>query len=370
MAGRSYGYPSYNSSPSPFSFGSNYISGPTYHHVSSGIYSPPSSTSRTFLPSSSSHLSSSSYSSSLSSSSFDLPRPKPFSGIRTGFQYHHMPTPTRIIKPNNFMLPSISESHVICSTRPTPPPLYRPFRPAPVTNRMEVRNTANIDVSTKPKSRLMEMAEMVSDLYKEADSCIYQGGIQRDFTVGTLKRGRKVIRLQTTRLPSDPSASVQPPPPQPEAKPEPPAAVHQPVIRTVEPVERPRPVLQPYNPPRPQKKTPGERMKEKFLLPSRKGVKKFPVQQPLRAVPPPLVPPTSQDSGLGSSPVVTAPTSFRDPKEEGSSSESIQEHLYGMQSSCKQPPISKNKILGGAGSSSGKFSFANSPNGSSLKAQT
>ena len=304
MAGRSFGY-NYNSSPSPFSFGSNYINGPSYHHVSSGIYSPPSSsrTTPSFL-SSAGNLRSSSASPLMSS--FNLPRPKPISALRT----HHMPTPTRIIKPSHFVMPSISE------TRATPPPpsSYRPFirttpivPPAPAPARINVRDTANIDVVTRPKSRLLEMAEQVVELYQE-DNNVRQGGIQRDYTVGTLRRGRKVIRLQTTRLPSIEAA--KPPPPEPVKIAEP--------VKPVEPEVRTRPALQPYVAHRPQKKTPGERMKEKFLLPSRKGVKKFPpATHPPSVIPPPVQPPPPpppvvvHDSGLGSSPVVT---SFRDAK--------------------------------------------------------
>lgn len=290
MAGRNYGYYSnhhnYNSSPSPYSFGSNYISGPSYHHVTA----PSTRNLFSLLPTS--------YG---SSTIRDFPRPTSFGVIPKVSPVAYRPSPVRIIKSSNFILPSISESHAVI-TRATPPP---PYRPLVVSSRLNVRDTANIDVVNRPASKKINN-NPPEDRSKE--SFVPSGGvIQRDFTVGTLKRGRKVIRLQTTRLPS-------PDRPPPEV----------PVIKIKEEEPKPtatvtRPPIKPYGANNNVKKTPGERMKEKFLLPSRKGAKKFPVSQR----PDPAI--FSQDSGLGSSPIITAPTSFRDPKIDEQSSSSIVE---------------------------------------------
>lgn len=129
-------------------------------------------------------------------------------------------------------MPSISESRAF-NSRPTPPPpsVYRPLpsstfsspligsggtgnRVATDTSyrRMNIRNTANIDVVNRPSSRSdnqpRQQASSSSsnnnkpEPYEASRPPAYSTPIQRDFTVGTLKRGRKVIRLRTNRLPS------------------------------------------------------------------------------------------------------------------------------------------------------------------------
>ena len=238
------------------------------------------------------------------------------------------------------LLPSISETHSYTS-RPyvatrSPPSLDFYRTPVSTTSsnyvtspRVNVRDTANIDVVTRPTPRPTD-----------------DRPIKRDFTVGTLKRGRRVIRLQTSRLPLDqvtradsprrrsPEGSPSPRRASPEGKlgstsPAPlrrlsPAAPaprrQQPAVPTGAPLRRlspvdtniaaVRPKQRPYGvaavaaaaPVQPvvAKKTPGQRLKEKFLLPSRKGA----VRKPGAVF---------ADSGLGSSPVVTTPTSLRRP---------------------------------------------------------
>lgn len=332
-SGRSYGYTnsSYGlSSSSPYSFGSSYISGPSYHG-SSGYTS--SSASRI--------LSGFGSSSSTFSSSFDLPRPKTY-GIKPSLHY---PSPCRVVKPS--FMPSISESHIF-NTRPTPPPpsIYRPLLPStssysPIVsstgrNRMNVRNTANIDVINRPPSR------KEPEVKEASRPPVGSHAIQRDFTVGTLRRGRKVIRLQTTRLPSPesiPKSNKTPPKVAPvisedQREPNTRAAArpYGRAERTILPVNSDAAVAPPTGGGR-VKKTPGEKMKEKYMVASRKGPKKATViglhqrlLAPTTGVVTAPIPPTSsavtasipptgnKDSGLGSSPIVTAPTSFRDPK--------------------------------------------------------
>lgn len=205
---------------------------------------------------------------------------------------------------------------------------------------MNVRDTANIDVVNRPPSRLEHQPRQTSvdNQPKEASRPpVGNTAIHRDFTVGTLKRGRKVIRLQTTRLPSPESIAT----PKEEPKVTAPVPIISPSVIREEQEEaspRTRPAVSSYGGAertalpvsRPiQKKTPGEKLKEKYMVLSRKGPKKATVvglhQRLLAsssAVPTavaasvvPAVPLlSSQDSGLGSSPAITAPTSFRDAK--------------------------------------------------------
>lgn len=272
------------------------------------------------------------------------------------------------------LLPSISETHAytsrpyVASLSPASLNVYR----TPVTSsnstddynpRVNVRDTANIDVVTRPASRPIDRP------------------IKREFTVGTLKRGRRVIRLQTSRLPlnevtistptpcrTSPEGCASPttnrrqspegkrsndspkaiprhqlpafvplrrqsPSPSPHRcqtpqrhqspsparlrceSPAPPRHRHQsPADQTanedasggVRPKQRPYGGQAAAQPPIP-KKTPGQRLKEKFLLPSRKGaVRKPPGAGVVASV-------GGVDSGLGSSPNVTTPTSLRHP---------------------------------------------------------
>ena len=268
------------------------------------------------------------------------------------------------------LLPSISESHAY-SSRPyiaslSPPSLnlYRtPVSSSNINNingssdyapRVNVRDTANIDVVTRPPSRPIDRP------------------IKREFTVGTLKRGRRVIRLQTSRLPLDeanvsatspnrtspegcappkinqrqspegkissdftkPTARHQSPAflplrrqspspvplrrrsPAPSApRCESPASAplrrHSPAGQTVtdDTTAGVRSKQRPYGaqvaaPPPVPKKTPGQRLKEKFFLPSRKGAVRKPAGTAGVG---------SVDSGLGSSPNITTPTSSRHP---------------------------------------------------------
>lgn len=344
MANRSYGY---NYGSPSYYFGSNYISGPSY--ASSGYTS--SSASRVL-----SGFGSSSALPSCFSSTFDLPRPKSF-GVKPALQYH---SPCRIIK-SSFM-PSISEGHVF-NTRPTPPPpsVYRPLPSSTFTplslpssssasdsryRRMNVRDTANIDVVNRPASRMEreprnnnQQSNNQTGPIEASRPPAYSTAIQRDFTVGTLKRGRKVIRLQTTRLPSpesiakskeEPSATPTPLPICEEHEETTTAVKTKPAIRAYGGADRmDLPVTQVTATPAGRcKKTPGEKLKEKYMVLSRKdrAPKKATILHqrlpqpiaPVAAVKPPLLPVTllntSKDSGLGSSPVITAPTSFRDPK--------------------------------------------------------
>lgn len=344
------GYSNYNSTALPYSsssssFSSNYYSSPSYghhHHVAS-----PGSRG---------------VSAGLSLFNFDLPRT-----ISYGLKPSYVPPssrPIRILKPS---MPSISETHVFSSSRPTPPPLSPPltvYRPLAAlaaaqekekaanakrnSGRWNVRNTANIDVVTRPRSRIddhdtakkEDASTIATTATTEAAASVpfflqrTEGGgvVQRDFTVGTLKRGRKVIRLQTTRLPvsveQETPSTPQPPPPAPEPEPvlvPSTVAVEVPqttrVIRAYGGIERLEPAVIPGR----VKKTPGERMKEKFLIPSRKGP-----GQPKRLfaggvnqlssaasaaaplAPPPVVVtplPLINDSGLGSSPIVSGDSS-------------------------------------------------------------
>ena len=182
-------------------------------------------------------------------------------------------------------MPSIAEYTPPSSARPSPvrsmpysSPIsnIRPYRtplppPPPPTyySRPTVRNTANIDVTTRPMSR------------KERDP--YSAPIKRDFTVGTLKRGRQVIRIQTNRLPIEeanrPAADPPPPPESPAPSRSRPmerrsdlVASRQEAASPVRSKESNLPAL-----PRPpqaqkaygavrQKKTPGEKLKEKFMV--------------------------------------------------------------------------------------------------------
>jgi len=336
------GYSNYNSTALPYSlssssFSSNYYSLPSYGQTSSyhhhHVASPGSR----------------GVSAGLSSFNFDLPR------SNYGLKPSYVPPssrPIRIMKPS---MPSISETHVFSSSRPTPPPLSPPltiYRPLAAlaaaqekekaanakrnSGRWNVRNTANIDVVTRPRSRIDHDKKKDEDASTHAttgDSAAAavpfflqrtEGGgvVQRDFTVGTLKRGRKVIRLQTTRLPT---VEQESPPPAPEPllvqtpPSSPPATVTVEVPQTTRViraygVERLEPAVIPGR----VKKTPGERMKEKFLIPSRKGPgqpkRLFAggVNQLSSAPPPPVVAtplPLINDSGLGSSPVVSSVSS-------------------------------------------------------------
>ncbi len=136
-------------------------------------------------------------------------------------------------------------------------PLY------PLLARPPVRNTANIDIVANPT--------LASNYQRKP--------IQRDFTVGTLRRGRQVIRLQTSRLPPIDSAANEEPG---ESQPLSPIRLADPSpIRTrprrsdeVDPAPSsgPRQSRSPQQRaygrnPRP-KKTPGEKLKEKFMLPA------------------------------------------------------------------------------------------------------
>lgn len=289
MAGRSYGYNFGSSSSSPYSFSSNYSSGLPYHGSSSGYGSSASRILSGF--GSSSGLSS-------FSSSFDLPRPKSF-GLKPALNFH---SPCRVIK-SSFM-PSILES-----PRPTPPPpsVYRPLPSSTFSStlsgvagnragndtsyrRMNIRNTANIDVVNRPPSRLEHQPrDQPSNNRKEANEAsrppAYSAPIQRDYTVGTLKRGRKVIRLQTNRLPSPETIAKA------EAKPTEPAknvaasldicddkeqvSKAKPAVRAYGGAERTAlPVVTEAKPARPTPMTPGEKMKKKYMMHSRKGPKK------------------------------------------------------------------------------------------------
>lgn len=218
---------------------------------------------------------------------------------------------------------------------------------------MNVRDTANIDVVNRPSSRMEHQPKESNNQTGPLEASrppAYSTAIQRDFTVGTLKRGRKVIRLQTTRLPSpDSIAKPKQEEPKPkEVKVEPKRAVaipkpaplaiceeqeeastrvkSKPAIRAYGGAERmPLPVT-PASPVARCKMTPGEKMKEKYMVFSRKGPKKatilhqrLPAPSPAVPIAASVLPPVavttlSKDSGLGSSPVITAPTSFRDPK--------------------------------------------------------
>lgn len=294
MAGRSYGYNFGSSSSSPYSFSSNYSSGLSYHGSSSGFGS---SASRIL-----SGFGSSSGLSSSFSSSFDLPRPKSF-GLKPALHFH---SPCRVIK-SSFM-PSILES-----PRPTPPPpsVYRPLPSSTYSStligsggtgnragndtsyrRMNVRNTANIDVVNRPPSRLEHQPrdQPNSSNRKEPNEAsrppAYSAPIQRDYTVGTLKRGRKVIRLQTNRLPSPETIAKE------ETKQNEPVKnvaanldmnedkeedvrKAKPAIRAYGGAERtPLPVVTEVKPTRTAPMTPGEKMKKKYMLLSRKGPKK------------------------------------------------------------------------------------------------
>ena len=365
MTGRSYG--TYGMPSSSYSFGSSYISGPSYH-ISSGYTS---SASRILSGFGSSALPSS------FSSSFDLPRPKSF-GVKPALHY---PSPCRIIKPS--FMPSISEGHVF-NTRPTPPPpsAYRPlptFTPLSVPSsttttssgagfrRMNVRDTANIDVVNRPASRIEHTQPKPSNNNNNPTGPTeasrppaYSTAIQRDFTVGTLKRGRQVIRLQTTRLPSPESIAKQEEskrkeepkrvalavPNKPaapltvcEEQEEAPPVKTKPAIRAYGGAERmPLLPLTPASPADRKKMTPGEKLKEKYMVLSRKGPKKstllhqrLPMNIGTTPAVPIAVPPVatlSKDSGLGSSPVVTAPTSFRDPKLAEASKSTSQQLLF------------------------------------------
>lgn len=213
---------------------------------------------------------------------------------------------------------------------------------------MNVRDTANIDVVNRPRSKLLH--ETLPDNkpeVKEAKSPpVYSSAVQRDFTVGTLKRGRKVIRLQTTRLPSPESIAkpkVSAPLPiisptvireeQEEASPRRPAPrPYGGADRTALPVSSPLAG-------RRNNKTPGEKMKEKYMVFSRKGPKKESVvglhKRLLASAIPvaanldqPVIPvlAASKDSGLGSSPIVTAPTSFRTAKQSETPQQSSRLH--------------------------------------------
>ncbi|XP_057374388.1 uncharacterized protein LOC130695291 isoform X1 [Daphnia carinata] len=416
MAGRSYGY-NFGSSSSPYSFSSNYNSGPSYHLTSSSGYG--SSASRILSGFGSSSAVSSSF-----SSSFDLPRPKSF-GIKPALHYH---SPCRIIKSS--YMPSISEGYTF-NSRPTPPP-SSPYRPLPSSTfsstligsggtgnraasdasyrRMNVRNTANIDVVNRPPSRQDKQPRQTlnnncsssnrSEPYEASRPPAYSTPIQRDFTVGTLKRGRKVIRLQTNRLPSPETIAAE----KPEEKKvervcdeitsldicedkEDKSPKCKTAMRTYGGAERtalpvaPAVTASPPAEAMPSQKvalTPGEKMKKKYMLLSRKGPQKTiepaihhnrlaeptppvtavadvctvsPVSLPKQTSPEPPIrrpPPTneiavsspvaipavravkasaplpvklvspSKDSGLGSSPVVLIPPvynpHYRDPK--------------------------------------------------------
>ena len=316
MAGRNYGYhSSFNNSP--YSFGSSYVSGPSYYGnnlfggYSSSSYSP-------YIGSGANLLTNYSFNRT------ELPRTKPPLIINS-----------RISRPPS-SLPSISETHATQSytlrsyvpTLPTPPSIssYR-LPPTPrttpiVTNignignnysRFNVRDTANINVTTRPVKRADP-----TPVEKESN-------LKRDFTVGTLKRGRRVIRLQTSRLPLDEcheesarsagaasavdaTGTVT----APRVNQAPPPQVQAPADAATD--AKPRQRL--YGEPMPSaarvKKTPGQRLKEKFMLPSRKkktvvAARRAPLQPDSCLV-------VTSDSGLGSSPVVTAATSMRDLK--------------------------------------------------------
>lgn len=308
MAGRSYGY-NFGSPSSPYSsFSSSYNSGPSYHLTSSSGYG--SSASRIL-----SGFGSSSGVSSSFSSSFDLPRPKSF-GIKPALHYN---SPSRIIKSS--YMPSISEGYAF-NSRPTPPP-SSPYRPLPSSmfsstfvgsggagnraasdasyRRMNVRNTANIDVVNRPPSRQDKQPRQPSNSncsssnrsepHEASRPPAYSTPIHRDFTVGTLKRGRKVIRLQTNRLPSPETIAAEK---QEQKKSEQvPGAIKsldicedkeekspkcKTAIRTYGGAERTplpvSPVVTASPPPERVAMTPGEKMKKKYMLLSRKGPQK------------------------------------------------------------------------------------------------
>ncbi|KAI9556988.1 hypothetical protein GHT06_016782 [Daphnia sinensis] len=303
MAGRSYGY-NFGSPSSPYSFSSNYNSGPSYHLTSSSGYGSSASRILSGFGSSSSGVSSS------FSSSFDLPRPKSF-GLKPALHYH---SPCRIIKSS--YMPSISEGYAF-NSRPTPPP-SSPYRPLPSSTfsstlmgssgagnraasdasyrRMNVRNTANIDVVNRPPSRQDKQPRQPSnnnssnrsEPYEASRPPAYSTPIQRDFTVGTLKRGRKVIRLQTNRLPSPETIAAEK---QEEKKSEQVCdaitsldvcedkdeknSKCKSAIRTYGGAERtPLPIATASPPPEKVALTPGEKMKKKYMLLSRKGPQK------------------------------------------------------------------------------------------------
>lgn len=159
---------------------------------------------------------------------------------------------------------------------------------------MNVRNTANIDVVNRPPSRLEHQPrdQPNSSNRKEPNEAsrppAYSAPIQRDYSVGTLKRGRKVIRLQTNRLPSPETIAKA----KEEAKQTEPvknvaanldinddkeADVQKakPAIRAYGGAERtPLPMVTEAKPTRTAPMTPGEKMKKKYMLLSRKGPKK------------------------------------------------------------------------------------------------
>lgn len=342
------------SSPSStFYFASNYLSSRTYYTASPGV------SSNRKLYTGSSGLSSA-YSSSPIRSTFDLPRPKTF-GVAP--VYH---SPARVVKPS---MPALSEGAMYRSRPTPPPPAYRPlpstpYFPSAARVRPDARNTANIDVAHVPRSRLDYQAQESPRKASKEDELGAATSKQRDTNVGTLRRGRKVIRLTTTRMPSpDKIASASR-----EAQ-----KATTPLERRVEPRqadqsfartapqdvsklppkptnnvldERARLPPKPYvpdrspmgTPPDRVRKTPGEKLKEKYLIASRKGPKKPPSFgfQPQQATSPvPSAPLANfrsalsdavsqakglktsdrQDSGLGSSPAITAPTSLRDAKD-------------------------------------------------------
>jgi hypothetical protein len=161
---------------------------------------------------------------------------------------------------------------------------------------MNVRNTANIDVVNRPPSRLehhpRDHPQTSSNNRKESNEAsrppAYSTPIQRDYTVGTLKRGRKVIRLQTNRLPSpetiakaneggkqtEPVKNVAENLDIYEGKEEE-VQKSKPAIRAYGGAERtPLPVVTEAKPTRPAPMTPGEKLKKKYMLLSRKGPKK------------------------------------------------------------------------------------------------
>lgn len=155
---------------------------------------------------------------------------------------------------------------------------------------MNIRNTANIDVVNRPPSRLEHQPrDQPSNNRKEANEAsrppAYSAPIQRDYSVGTLKRGRKVIRLQTNRLPSPETIAKA------EAKPTEPAknvAASLDICDDKEQVSKAKPAVRAYGgaertalpmvteakPTRPTPMTPGEKMKKKYMMHSRKGPKK------------------------------------------------------------------------------------------------
>lgn len=358
MAGRYYGNSGLNSYSTPsstFYFASNYVSSRTYYSSSPGV------SANRKLYTGNGGLSSA-YSSSPVRTTFDLPRPKPF-GVKP--VYH---SPARVVKPS---MPAISEGFKYKS-RPTPPPMYRPLPPSsylpPIARtRPDIRDTANIDVTQTPRSRLDYQAEEPPRKGSKEDELAIGIGKQRDISTGTLRRGRKVIRLTTTRLPNPETIASAP---KEAAKPSAPTQRLQAIdqkqaldsalaVKTnQESSKPPAPPKQISNvtderarlPPKPYvldrspvgtppaRKTPGEKLKEKYMIASRKGPKKPPTFgfQPQHTTSPgPVLPMKSfrsalseaiaevkssksadrQDSGLGSSPAVTTPTSLRNPKE-------------------------------------------------------